>query len=245
MNAIIPGKKGNQFNLAVQARRQPGSTFKTFVLTTAVAKGINPAYELLRLGAVRVPADPKVKPWDVYDVRPQLRRLDLDRAGDAALRQHGLRAAHARRRARRTSSQMAHRLGIQSPLAAGAVDRPRHARRLAAGHGLGLRDPVRGRDLLAADGDHEGRAPGQQRGQVVGLGQAGAQARHPRGRRLRRHEDPRGERPVRDGHGRQLRDPRGRQDRARRTTTPTPGSSGTRPRWTRPSGSATRTARCR
>ena len=32
MTAVIPGSKGNQFNLASQARRQAGSTFKTFVL---------------------------------------------------------------------------------------------------------------------------------------------------------------------------------------------------------------------
>src|SRR5213076_1337962 len=30
------------FNLAAQGHRQPGSTFKTFVLTTAVLKGVNP-----------------------------------------------------------------------------------------------------------------------------------------------------------------------------------------------------------
>jgi penicillin-binding protein 1A len=33
----------NQFNYAWQARRQPGSSFKTFVLTTAVKEGIDPA----------------------------------------------------------------------------------------------------------------------------------------------------------------------------------------------------------
>src|SRR4029453_10359772 len=32
-----------EFNLLSQARRQPGSTFKTFVLTTAIERGINPA----------------------------------------------------------------------------------------------------------------------------------------------------------------------------------------------------------
>ena len=32
----------NQFNLATQARRQPGSTFKTFVLTEAIRQRINP-----------------------------------------------------------------------------------------------------------------------------------------------------------------------------------------------------------
>jgi penicillin-binding protein 1A len=43
MTAEIPGGKGNQFNLASQARRQAGSTFKTFVLTEAVYQGINPS----------------------------------------------------------------------------------------------------------------------------------------------------------------------------------------------------------
>jgi penicillin-binding protein 1A len=42
MTAVIPGKKKNQFNLASQARRQAGSTFKTFVLATAIAEGISP-----------------------------------------------------------------------------------------------------------------------------------------------------------------------------------------------------------
>ena len=32
----------NQYNLAAQGHRQPGSAFKTFVLTTAIKKGINP-----------------------------------------------------------------------------------------------------------------------------------------------------------------------------------------------------------
>ena len=43
MTAIIPGRANNQFNLLSQARRQPGSTFKTFVLTAAVERGMDPA----------------------------------------------------------------------------------------------------------------------------------------------------------------------------------------------------------
>jgi penicillin-binding protein 1A len=42
MTAVIPGRKALQFNLAAQARRQAGSTFKTFVLTEAVEQGANP-----------------------------------------------------------------------------------------------------------------------------------------------------------------------------------------------------------
>jgi penicillin-binding protein 1A len=42
MTAIVPNRPKNQFNLVSQARRQPGSTFKTFVLAAAVEQGINP-----------------------------------------------------------------------------------------------------------------------------------------------------------------------------------------------------------
>lgn len=42
MVGVIPGDRGNQYNLVSQARRQPGSTFKTFVLAAAVAEGIDP-----------------------------------------------------------------------------------------------------------------------------------------------------------------------------------------------------------
>ncbi|MBE3087888.1 MAG: penicillin-binding protein, partial [Chloroflexi bacterium] len=42
MTGVIPGKSNNQFNLAAQAKRQPGSTFKVFVLTAAIAQGMDP-----------------------------------------------------------------------------------------------------------------------------------------------------------------------------------------------------------
>jgi penicillin-binding protein 1A len=42
MAAITPGRHGNQFNFVTSARRQPGSTFKTIALTTAVARGMDP-----------------------------------------------------------------------------------------------------------------------------------------------------------------------------------------------------------
>jgi penicillin-binding protein 1A len=42
MTAVTPGARGNQFNLLSQARRQAGSTFKTFVLAAAVELGVNP-----------------------------------------------------------------------------------------------------------------------------------------------------------------------------------------------------------
>ena len=45
MTAVTPGRSGNQYNLISQARRQPGSTFKTIVLTAAVEMGANPEAE--------------------------------------------------------------------------------------------------------------------------------------------------------------------------------------------------------
>ncbi len=42
MASVVPGKPGYQFNLAVQSRRQAGSSFKLFVLTDAILHGIDP-----------------------------------------------------------------------------------------------------------------------------------------------------------------------------------------------------------
>jgi penicillin-binding protein 1A len=42
MTAVTPGRARNQYNLLSQARRQPGSTFKTFVLAAAVELGADP-----------------------------------------------------------------------------------------------------------------------------------------------------------------------------------------------------------
>jgi penicillin-binding protein 1A len=42
MTSVIPGNTRNQFNLAAQSTRQAGSTFKAFVLASAIEKGIDP-----------------------------------------------------------------------------------------------------------------------------------------------------------------------------------------------------------
>jgi penicillin-binding protein 1A len=42
MTAVTPGHRGNQFNFVTSGARQPGSTFKTIALTTAVSEGLNP-----------------------------------------------------------------------------------------------------------------------------------------------------------------------------------------------------------
>jgi penicillin-binding protein 1A len=43
MTEVTPGNTKNQVNFLSSAHRQPGSTFKTIVLTTAVSQGLNPA----------------------------------------------------------------------------------------------------------------------------------------------------------------------------------------------------------
>jgi penicillin-binding protein 1A len=43
MTEVTPGNARNQVNFLSSAHRQPGSTFKTIVLATAVSQGINPA----------------------------------------------------------------------------------------------------------------------------------------------------------------------------------------------------------
>jgi penicillin-binding protein 1A len=69
MTAEVPGKRGNQFNLASQARRQAGSTFKTFVLATAIAQGIDPSSTYYLSAPFHYRPDPQLDAWDVttYD----------------------------------------------------------------------------------------------------------------------------------------------------------------------------------
>jgi len=47
MTEFSPGNPRNQVNFASSARRQPGSTFKTIVLTTAISQGISPSTSYL------------------------------------------------------------------------------------------------------------------------------------------------------------------------------------------------------
>ena len=71
MAAVTPGRTGNQFNFATSARRQPGSTFKTVALTTAVALGMNPFTTDYLSAPLHYQPDPLCNPsdpgcaWDV------------------------------------------------------------------------------------------------------------------------------------------------------------------------------------
>jgi penicillin-binding protein 1A len=54
----------NQFNLAAQGKRQPGSTFKTFTLAAAVNQGINPNSTYYESKPLNI-NDPVYGPWQV------------------------------------------------------------------------------------------------------------------------------------------------------------------------------------
>ena len=119
----------------------------------------------LPLGAVLLPAgsERKLRGRQLVvpgDLRPQLHRLDVDREGHSPLRQHGLCAADARRdtRGRREDGGEAGRpFAARRQRCLRSVDRSRCDGRLAARHGFRVRNPRRGRDLLGADGDSQGR----------------------------------------------------------------------------------------
>ncbi|MEK6275250.1 MAG: transglycosylase domain-containing protein [Actinomycetota bacterium] len=65
MTAVTPGRVGNQFNLAAQARRQAGSTFKTYVLAEAIAEGVNPDTTAYLSAPLHYQPDPYSDAWDV------------------------------------------------------------------------------------------------------------------------------------------------------------------------------------
>ena len=166
MTAVYPGRKHNQFNLISQARRQTGSTFKTFVLAAAVEAGMDPESTNYLSAPLHCDTGPcSRQAVGREDVRQHLCRRHVGREGDAPLRQHGVRAADARpgrgeggehgAQARRPHA--ARRARRVRP-----VDRSRLDRGVTSGHGLRVRHARRRRDPLEADGDHEGDPPERQ-----------------------------------------------------------------------------------
>jgi len=115
MTAVTPGLRGNQFNLAAQARRQAGSTFKAFVLTAAVDQGINPASTSYVSAPFHYQPDPYTPAWDVttYD-HSYLGSTTIENAtlhsDNTVFAQLTLDVGPEK------VAEMAHRLGVQSPL---------------------------------------------------------------------------------------------------------------------------------
>jgi len=69
MTSVYPGRARNEFNLVAQARRQAGSTFKTFVLTAAVLEGMDPFTTTYVSAPFHYQPDSSAPAWDVstYD----------------------------------------------------------------------------------------------------------------------------------------------------------------------------------
>ena len=109
--AMVGGRNyhQSQFNLATQGERQPGSSFKPFVLATALRDGIAPSTTLVSQPVVDRRRRTAV---ERQQLRGRLHRPDRPDAGDRVLRQLGLRAAHERRRPgerrRRPPQQLGH-----------------------------------------------------------------------------------------------------------------------------------------
>jgi penicillin-binding protein 1A len=82
--AMIGGNnyRKSQFNLAVQGERQPGSSFKPFVLATALKDGISPESEF-ESGPVEIPLGDKV--WSVHNYEnSDLGRISLATATEVS-----------------------------------------------------------------------------------------------------------------------------------------------------------------
>jgi penicillin-binding protein 2D len=65
VKAMVGGKDyaKSKFNLATQGSRQPGSSFKTFVLVAALSQGMPPSFEVDSQSPMEIPWKPK--PWPV------------------------------------------------------------------------------------------------------------------------------------------------------------------------------------
>ncbi len=115
MTEAYPGRAKNQFNLVAQARRQAGSTFKTFVLTEAVRQGINPASATYYSAPFRYQPDSSVPPWEVSTYSHTY--AGLISVESATLRSDNTVYAQLTLDVGPENvANIAHRLGIQSPL---------------------------------------------------------------------------------------------------------------------------------
>ena len=115
MTAVTPGRTGNQFNLVAQARRQPGSTFKVFVLTAAINEGMNPDTTYYVSAPFHYQPDAYTPAWDVQT-------YDQTYVGSISVTQATLRSDNTVFAQLTLDvgpekvAAMAHRLGIRSKL---------------------------------------------------------------------------------------------------------------------------------
>jgi penicillin-binding protein 1A len=115
MAAVTPGSTGNEFNLVAQAKRQAGSTFKMFVLAAAVDEGINPASTYYVSAPFHYQPDPYSPAWNVSTFDHTY--LGSTSIANATL--HSDNTVYAQLTldvGPKKVAEMAHRLGVRSPL---------------------------------------------------------------------------------------------------------------------------------
>jgi penicillin-binding protein 1A len=114
VRAMIGGNnyRKSQFNLAVQGERQPGSSFKPFVLATALKDGISPDSEF-ESGPVEIPLGDKL--WSVHNYENEdLGRISLATATEVS--DNTVFAQLTQLVGPNNIVRTARRLGITSPL---------------------------------------------------------------------------------------------------------------------------------
>ena len=232
------------FNLAAQGHRQPGSAFKTMVLTAAIRAGIDPNRTTYVSKPLKIDdPDLGIYDWEVqtyshsYNGTMTIKSATLasDNTVYAQLildvgPEEGLR------------DRPPARCDQQARLLRGRGTRRAHARGHPARDGERVRHARVRRDPEQAKGDQARGVPGRQ---VRGPRQARAQARAHRRSGLRGHADTRGERARRNRHRRPDRLSRRPARPAPPTSSTTPGSWATRRTSPRPCGWAIPTRRCR
>jgi penicillin-binding protein 1A len=114
--------RSSQFDFAAQAHRQPGSSFKTFVLTTAIKQGVDPDKTYLDGSSPMTLTIPGGAPWTVHNAEPGHGTMSLAQATwnsvDVAYAQLALAVGV------RNFADTAYAMGITSPLGTNADGRP-------------------------------------------------------------------------------------------------------------------------
>ena len=112
----------NQFDLAAQAHRQPGSSFKTFVLATAIKQGIDPDKTYFDGSSPKTLPIPGGLTWTVHNAEPGDGRMSLTQATwdsvDVVYAQLALELGLPQ------VAETAYGMGITSPLGTDADGRP-------------------------------------------------------------------------------------------------------------------------
>ena len=200
----------SNFNLAAQGHRQPGSAFKTFVLTAAIRKGVDPDSTYYTSKPLDI-NDPTYGHWEVKTFgNSYIGTVSLTRATLSS--DNTVYAQLILDLGPKAVCETAKLLGHHHPsrLLPGRGPRRPDARRDPAGDGGRVRDARERRRQAPADRHREGRVPRRQEREP---GELEGQARAHRRRGLRGDEGAARERARRYRRRGQLRLPGGRQDR--------------------------------